>query len=68
MTMCEYDRGILKEVRDVLYEIRDVLKITREIHESSFKYVMRKNNKHAQINQEALQYHLDLMQEANEGE
>ena len=66
MTMCEYDRSILKEVRDVLYEIRDVLKIMREISEGSMKYMIKKNNNIARINQETMQFQLDLMEEANE--
>lgn len=68
MSMCEYDRNLLKEVRNVLYEIRDELKEIKAISGTSFNYMINKNNKQSEIHQDAMRYHLSLMEDSNEEE
>lgn len=66
MSMCEFDRKLLTEVRNTLYEIRDELKEIKVLSGTSLTYMITKNNKQAQIHQEAMRYHLELMEENNE--
>jgi hypothetical protein len=66
--MCEYDRNLLTEVRNTLCEIRGELKQIKELSASSFTYVVHKNNKQAQLNQDVMKYHLELLEDANEGD
>jgi len=66
MSMCEFDRKLLTEVRNVLYEIRDELKEIKGLSGASLTYMVKKNNTQAKIHQEAMKYHLELMEEENE--
>jgi len=68
MSMCEFDRKLLAEVRNTLYEIRDELKEIKQMSGTSLTYMVNKNNKQAQIHQDAMRYHLGLMEDANEEE
>ena len=66
MSMCEYDRNLLKEVRNILYEIRDEMKRCNETNDLALDCNIRRANKQAHIHQEAMRYHLELMKENNE--
>lgn len=68
MTMCEYDRSLLKEIKNVLYEIRDELKGIKAVDTQGFNYMVNNGNKRASLSQELLRYQLELMEEANEDE
>lgn len=68
MTMCEYDRNLLREVREVLNEIKEILKDTHAIHLDSVNYVVEKNNRLAHIGKEVMQYHLEALERAEEGD
>lgn len=68
MTMCEYDRNLLKEIMGILREINGVLKETKAVNIECLRYVVEKGNKQARIHQDAMRYHLGLMEDANEEE
>lgn len=66
MAMCEYDRSLLREIKNVLYEIRDELKETNSLQKTTLDYVVQKTNKTAMINQNFLRYQLRVLENANE--
>ncbi len=68
MSFSEHDRGILRELKNILYEIRDVLLESHDLNKTALRYAVNKNNKSAQIHQDAMRYHLGLMEDANEEE
>jgi len=67
MSMCEYDRNLLKEVITILNEIKIEMKKSNDLNGTSLTYVVNRNNKQALIHQDAMRYHLELMEEQNDG-
>lgn len=61
MSLCEYDREILRDIRDLLIDIKQ-----NQIDDRI--WMIKRNNNIAKINQEIMARHLNLMKENNEEE